>query len=118
MPEQSFKELAKRTLKLLDFSREVTAVNVDDGSAPAGELLVRLQPSDRLERLFSAVLARDTNILTVEHNKLLLNKKNAPPLQTELFRRRVKQVALLILAGVGVFVKFFIFLSKHGQGVR
>jgi len=58
-------------LSVLEFSKEVRAINVDDGSAPAGELLVRLEPSDRLRRILAAIAAGDVDALVVEHKGLV-----------------------------------------------
>jgi len=64
-------EIIKRIFDLLDFSKEVRTVNIDDSSTSTSELSVRLEPSDRLRRIFSAILAGDVDALTVEHDGLL-----------------------------------------------
>jgi len=78
MNEQLFKELAECTLNLLDLSVEVRCVQVDDGSAGAGELLVRLDPSDRFGRVTAAITAGDLDGLLVEHIALLNERLKSP----------------------------------------
>ena len=66
-----FEQIAKLTLDILDLSVEVRCVQVDDGSAGAGEALVRLEPSERFARVSSAIAARDIDSLLIEHVGLL-----------------------------------------------
>ena len=50
-----FKQLLQLVLNLPDLGSHLAAVNVDSGSAPAGEVLIRLEPSDFLLRLSAAL---------------------------------------------------------------
>ena len=50
-----FKQLLQLVLKLPDLGSHLATVNVDSGSAPAGEVLIRLEPSDFLLRLNTAL---------------------------------------------------------------
>jgi hypothetical protein len=49
------------------FVEEVGCVNFDVCSAGANELLVRLEPSDAFLRFGSALRARNSDVLAVEH---------------------------------------------------
>ena len=66
-----FEQIAKLTLDILDLSVEVRCVQVDDGSAGAGEALVRLEPSERFARVSAAIATRDIDSLLIEHVGLL-----------------------------------------------
>ena len=50
------KHLLQQVFGRIKFSKEVSAVHVDDGSAPAGETLVRLESSDKLDRILPQLL--------------------------------------------------------------
>lgn len=54
-------EAADRLLGTSDLAQELVALQVDDLTAGAGELVVRLEPSDRLRGLVAALGARDGN---------------------------------------------------------
>jgi len=91
MNDQSFKQLAERTLNLLDLSVEVRCVQLDDGSTPAGVSLVRLEPSDRFGRVSAAIAARDIDGLVAEHVGLLrerMSDNEACPTRTSRCNRR------------------------------
>ena len=47
-------EVADGLLDSFQLSQEVVLVQLDPRSAPAGEVIVRLEPSDRLRRLAAA----------------------------------------------------------------
>lgn len=67
----SLTKIINRLLGLIDFSQELRTVNINDSSTLAGELLIRFEPSNRLRRIFSAILARDVDALIVEHDNLI-----------------------------------------------
>ena len=68
---QVFRQVVKGLFNFLNLSKEVVTIQPDRRSARAGELLVRFEPSDRLRRICSAILARDIDTLIVEHKNLL-----------------------------------------------
>jgi len=68
---QVFRQVVNGLFNFLDLSKEVVTVQPDRRSTRTGELLIRLEPSDRLRRIFSAILARDVDTLIVEHKNLL-----------------------------------------------
>ena len=68
---QVFRQVVKGLFNFLDLSKEIVTVQPDRRSTRTGELIVRFEPSNRLRRICSAILARDINTLVVEHKKLL-----------------------------------------------
>jgi len=58
---QVFRQVVNGLFNFLDLSKEVVTVQPDRRSTRTGELLIRLEPSDRLRRIFSAILARDVD---------------------------------------------------------
>lgn len=68
---QVFRQVVKGLFNLLDLSKEIVTVQPGRGSTRTGELLIRLEPSDRLRRIFSAILARNIDTLIAEHKNLL-----------------------------------------------
>ncbi len=58
---ESAPQLVQRTLDLIDSGSEVFRVDLDDGTAPARQIRVRLEPSDRLLDLLAAVRARNAD---------------------------------------------------------
>ena len=99
------KKIAQATIELTNLRLDLFAFGADDLPAPASELFIRLEPFERLACGFSAVAARDFD--SVEHILLTLNKKIPRLLQVGKIRPQVMLLALLILAGAGGFVNFF-----------
>ena len=59
-------ESSKRSLQLGDLGFELVRVEHDYSAAGAGELLVRLYPSDAFLRFAATIFARELNLLSVE----------------------------------------------------
>ena len=60
-------EITDGPFDLLECPSELVRVDIDRGSAPAGEFRVLLQPTDRLLGLVAALRARDRDLRGVEH---------------------------------------------------
>jgi len=69
-PGDRLAEVSQHLFSILDLRREIACVNANDGSTGASKILIRLEPSDRLRRISSAILAGDIDALVVEHKNL------------------------------------------------
>lgn len=58
-PAEGFLEAADRLLGAIEAGEELVALKVDDPPACASEIVVRLEPTDRLRGLVAALGARD-----------------------------------------------------------
>lgn len=66
---ERFPEFGDSLLGLIDSGDELFCLDSDSRSAPrAGEIVVRLNPSDRLAALMSAFRAGDFDLLAFEHD--------------------------------------------------
>ena len=61
-------QVSESAFGLRDLPPELARINIDDRSASAGELAVRLDPSDGLRGFAAALLARDSNRLIVQES--------------------------------------------------
>lgn len=66
LPAEAFGEIVERFLDGSDLASELRLVQSDNGTALAGELPVRLDPSDRLLCLSAAIRARNFDVMIVE----------------------------------------------------
>jgi|SRR5579863_1981202 len=59
-------EIGIRLINGTDLSADLASINLDAGTAAAGDLTVRLQPSDRLRGLITAAIAANRDRLVIE----------------------------------------------------